>query len=159
MNHERKISPQIYLPCAEKILECGKELAIPVSGGSMRPFLVGGRDYVMLAECRGRKMRSGDVVLYRRADGKYILHRICRRKDREYYMAGDGQNVMEGPVFESQIQAVAVKFLRKGKWEEPGEFPDWFFRHIWIHIFPLREVVFRLMRILPVAGRRIERKK
>lgn len=159
MNQERQISPRIYLSCAEEILKHGKELTIPVSGGSMRPFLAGERDYVMLAKRPGYRLRPGDVVLYRRADGSYILHRICRRKNGGYYMAGDGQNVMEGPIFEGQIQAVAVRFLRKGKWEKAGGIPDWFFRHIWIYILPFRASARRLAQTASAAGKRIKRKK
>lgn len=53
------------------------EALLPVTGNSMWPLLVGGRDMVRLAR-PDRCAQSGDIALYQKADGSYILHRVIR---------------------------------------------------------------------------------
>ena len=92
-------------------------LSLPVTGSSMLPFLVPGRDSVLLAR-PGRRLRRGDMVLYRREGGGYVLHRIvaCQR-DGAFAMAGDA---------------------RKGRRQGPGRFWWEFFARVWPRVLPLR---------------------
>ena len=75
----------------------GAELPLVVSGGSMRPFLAPGRDTVYL-RAPDRPLRRGDIAFYRRADGQYVLHRICRARGGQFWFVGDAQDVREGPL-------------------------------------------------------------
>ena len=60
----------------QQLLEQGETLMLPVLGHSMSPFLVHKRDTVWLAATHG-PYKKGDIILYRRGSGSYILHRIC----------------------------------------------------------------------------------
>ena len=148
-NTENKISyvdPRIYLSEIERIIQDGKEVVIPVSGGSMSPFLVGGRDYVMLEKAVIYRLKKGDIVLYQRENGQFVLHRIWKIKRKKFYMIGDGQSKAEGPVGQEKIRAVVSKIKRKGKWIEKKSFWEYFFRIVWIRIIPFRGNIRRYWR-------------
>ena len=82
-------------------------------------------------------------MFYQRDNGQFVMHRICNIKPEGYYIVGDAQTVIEGPVREDQIFAVITKVKRKGKWIEPGDFWWEFFEHVWIHMIPIRRVLMK----------------
>lgn len=109
------IDTVVYLAEICEVIREGHTIVIPIKGSSMLPFLAEARDQVMLGPV-SHELRPGDIVLYRRRNGQFILHRIVQKMGRVYYMKGDAQNRIEGPVFQEQILAEAVGFKRKGKW-------------------------------------------
>ena len=124
----------------------GAELPLVVSGGSMRPFLAPGRDTVYL-RAPDRPLRRGDIAFYRRADGQYVLHRICRARGGQFWFAGDAQDVREGPLPASCVFAYVTAVRRKGRLEKPGT-PLWtLFSGPWLCVIGRRQ------RILHVYGR------
>ena len=81
------------------------------------------------------------MVFYQRDNGQFVMHRIWKKKSDGYYMIGDAQTEIEGPLREDQIFALITKVQRKGKWIGPGDFWWKFFEHIWLCIIPLRRVL------------------
>lgn len=141
------IDTAMYLSEICEVIRKGHTIVIPVKGSSMLPFLAESRDLVMLGPVSPGP-RSGAVVLYRRRNGQFILHRIVRKKGIEYYMRGDAQNIIEGPVFQEQILAEAVRFQRKGKWIDRNSLTVRFYR-----LAAKNRVVFwSLMRMRKVSG-------
>ena len=61
---------------------------LTVTGYSMMPMLHNGRDSVELTLPQG-PCRKGDVILYRREDGRIILHRIIAMDGENYICCGD----------------------------------------------------------------------
>ena len=63
----------LHLAQAEPLLRERLEatVVLTVTGGSMLPLLAGGRDRVTLGPVPDR-LRRGEVLLYRRADGSYV---------------------------------------------------------------------------------------
>lgn len=136
------------------LLSDGEKQSLPVLGSSMAPFLVHQRDRVMLARI-DRPVRVGDICLYRRDSGAYILHRVCRvAKDGTCTMVGDAHTVTEPGIRPDQILAVAVSVCRKGREERPGTLLWAFFANIWPRIIPLRPAVLRLYTFLTKPFRR-----
>ena len=76
------------------------DIKIKPKGYSMYPLFVPGRDYAVITHIEPDKLKKGDVVLYRRHDntGILVLHRICRIDKNGFYMVGDNQSVIEGPL-------------------------------------------------------------
>lgn len=70
------------------MVDQGNEVLLVVVGHSMEPFLVHERDQVLLSPIT-REVRKGDIILYQREDGQYILHRICRIGADGYDLVGD----------------------------------------------------------------------
>ena len=88
------------------------------------------------------------MVFYQRATGQYVMHRICKIKPEGYYMIGDAQKEIEGPLERGQIFALITKVRRKGKWMGPGDFWWDFFEHVWIRIIPIRRFVVKAYSII-----------
>ena len=56
------------------------------------------------------------MAFFRRPDGSYIMHRICRTRPEGCFFVGDAQQAVEGPVPPERIFAVVTKVHRKGRW-------------------------------------------
>ena len=104
----------------EKLLQDGNTIQIKPQGYSMYPVLVPGRDEAVIEPIGDRKLRRGDVVLYRRdpqvTGGILVLHRLWKCKQDGYYMVGDNQKEIEGPLRAGQIKGIMVGLVRKGKY-------------------------------------------
>lgn len=125
-----------------KILPQAGTVPLRISGNSMVPFLVHGRDTVYLSPVT-RPLRRGDMVLYQRCNGTYILHRIAGQKNGQYYMVGDAQTMLEPGILPQQIHGMVVAVDRKGRREKPGSFWWEFFEKIWIRLVPFRPLLFK----------------
>ena len=88
----------------EQLLEAGEIIQIYPEGYSMYPMFVPGRDAAVIKKADVKKIRRADVVLYRRKGSILVLHRVVKRKGGQFYMAGDNQTEVEGPVEEDQIR-------------------------------------------------------
>jgi hypothetical protein len=100
----------------EPLLAEGKTVQIKPQGYSMYPMFVPGRDEAVIAQAAPEKLKRGDVVLYRRTEGILVLHRIWRVKQDGFYMVGDNQKEIEGPLQKTQIKGVLTGFIRNGKY-------------------------------------------
>lgn len=139
------IDTTTYIDELRKLVEEGKEVCLTISGCSMSPFLVHRRDSIYFSKpAPGRNLKKGDMVFYQRTDGAYVMHRICKIKGDDYYMIGDAQVTIEGPLRRDQIFALVTKVKRKGKIIQPGDFWWWFFKYVWLKLIPLRPYIVKL---------------
>ncbi len=132
-------------PVMVECMEAGSEVVLIVTGNSMRPFLASGRDQVVLKKCDATTLQVGDVPLYRRADGQFVLHRIVDLGASTYTMCGDAQTEKEYGVPSNRIVAVAVGFHRKGKYVACTAFWYRVYVRVWMVLRPLRPVLLRSM--------------
>ncbi len=92
-----KIANDILVPELARLLAEEKEVRFTPSGVSMRPFIEGERDSVILAPLN-RSPRRGDILLVRATqpsgNGTYVLHRLIRIEHNEQgellVLQGDG---------------------------------------------------------------------
>lgn len=139
----KRVDTKEYVSVLRELVEQGKEVSLIVSGSSMAPFLVHERDYIYF-KAPDRPLRKGDMVFYQRDSGQFVMHRICQVVSDGYYIVGDAQEEIEGPVRRNQIFAIITKVKRKNKWIEPGDFWWEFFAHVWIHIIPFRRYIMKM---------------
>lgn len=125
------------------LVEEGKQVSLIISGSSMSPFLIHARDAICFAK-PDRELQKGDMVFFQRNDGNFVMHRIYKIKDGAYYIIGDAQTTIEGPIRREQIFALIKKVRRKGRWIAPGDFWWEFFAHIWLNIIPLRRIIIKV---------------
>lgn len=95
------------------VLDSGGEFCMYPRGKSMLPLIVPERDCVTLVKCRS--LRRGDIALYRRENGSYILHRVIKEEKGIYTMCGDNQRCPETNVKFSQIIGKVKCVRRKGR--------------------------------------------
>ena len=139
----KQVDTREYVSVLRGIAEEGKVVSMLIAGSSMAPFLCHNRDYIYFTKPE-RELRRGDMVFYQRDNGQYVMHRIYRVKHEGYYMVGDAQTQIEGPLRRDQIFAVITQVKRDGKMIRPGDFWWEFFEHIWIRIVPARRTVMAL---------------
>jgi hypothetical protein len=110
-----KISMQELLPFIEEALNNNKTFTIPITGTSMLPLLVKGRDTVNIKKCE-TTLKKGDLPLYRRQDGSFVLHRVVSvDADGTYTMCGDNQFLKEKGIAHTAIIGVVTAITRNGK--------------------------------------------
>ena len=123
------IDTREYVSVLKQLTDDGREVSMRIAGNSMAPFTI----FFRKPEA---KLKKGDMVFFKRRNGQYIMHRIHHVKPDGYYIVGDAQCMIEGPVAGEQIFAVVTKVIRKGKTIQPGDFWWEFFRHVWLHMIP-----------------------
>lgn len=139
----RVVDTVTFLDTLCEILQTTDMVPLLISGNSMVPFLVHRRDTVYLSAV-SCPLRKGDLVLYRRDNGAYVLHRVARLEKEGYCMLGDAQTELEHGVRLDQICAIAVAAERKGRRQRPGTFWWEFFEKVWIRVVPLRPLCLRV---------------
>lgn len=137
-------------------LNNGGRAELVVTGISMYPLFHHRKDSVWLVPADGLR-RKGDIILYRRENGQYILHRIIAVKDGKYTCCGDNQAELE-PVEQHQVIAVVDQFTRKGKKYALDHWGYRLYCFIWVDLFPLRQAYIRLRRWLGKIRRKIKQK-
>ena len=133
----RELDPQVLMPALLALMEETGTVPLVISGSSMTPFLVHGRDTVYLSKATA-PLKRGDMILYRRDNGAYILHRIFQAEGECYTLVGDAQTLLEPGIRADQVLAVVTAVRRKGKLLKKGSFWWDFFENIWIRMVPLR---------------------
>lgn len=117
-------------------LQEGGRANLTVTGYSMHPMLRSHRDSVTLVPAG--KQRKGDIILYRRESGQFVLHRIIDIEKSCYICSGDNQ-VMREPVTREQILAVVDGFTHKGKVYTLGNPGYRVYTWMWVELFCLRK--------------------
>ena len=146
----------LHLAQAEPLLRerLKATVVLTVTGGSMLPLLAGGRDRVTLGPVPER-LRRGEVLLYRRADGSYVLHRLTGfGQDGTLVFCGDRQTEPERGIRPEQVIARAVAFERKGHFftrRAPGYRV---YCALWPRLRWCRQAIFDLRAVLPGNGRK-----
>lgn len=132
---------QKYEQDIEKLLAEGNIIQIKPKGYSMYPLLVPGRDEVLVAPADHFKLKRTDVVLYRRDESILVLHRIWKRQGDRFYLVGDNQKEIEGPLRPDQIKGIMVGLVRNGRKISVKNPLYRMYAGIWLVMRPLRPVV------------------
>lgn len=110
MTGEMKMEDMLPL-IIESLEACGEFVFYP-RGTSMLPTIVQLNDQVKLKKPGYIKKYS--IVLYRRENGKFVLHRVVKKpKNGIYTMCGDNQYYFEYGIKHSQVIAVVSHILKK----------------------------------------------
>ena len=125
----------------EKILTQGNSVQFKPQGYSMYPLFVPGRDEAVVAPVNPERLKRGDVVLYRRDGDILVLHRIWKRKGEEFYLVGDNQKEIEGPLRPDQMKGILVQIIRKGRSFSTKNVLYRFFAALWLLLRPLRPLL------------------
>lgn len=95
------------------VAEDGSVIPLLVTGTSMLPFLLDRRSVVYLEKDRSYQPKRGDIVLFLRPDGAWVLHRVVRLlPNGKLLINGDGQAWTE-TIMPQQIMARVVRICRR----------------------------------------------
>ena len=107
------------VPIISDVVSAGGEFKLVTAGTSMMPLLRDRQDAVFLVK-PSDKLRKFDIILYKRKNGSYVLHRIVdimytTDKSCEYALCGDNQVIFEHGIKNDDVIAVVSKISRNGK--------------------------------------------
>lgn len=133
-------SSAVFADSFEKTIKDGGFVPVVVTGNSMNPFLVNGRDVVWLSACGEKDFKKGKILLFKQDDEKLVLHRLRKiLPNEELLMNGDAQIFCE-KIKKNQVIAVAVWVERQNKKRRCRS------RRVWQMLMPLRPYMMRLWR-------------
>lgn len=144
----KTVDTKEYLDAVCGLLREGhREVSVPVAGGSMSPLLHHG-DTVYLDPVETLP-KKGDIVLFTRPSGQYILHRVVKvNDDGSYIMLGDAQTQRERIESAASIHGIVVSALHKGKLLTPRSFRWRIFATAWQWVVPLRPFIMKSWKII-----------
>ena len=131
------------MPEFERLLKEGHMVEFSPRGVSMRPFIEGGRDRVILKTCK--EPRVGMIVLAR-VNNTFVLHRIYKIKGEKIILRGDGNLKGEEVCTEADIigRVVQIKIMGKRKRVTRGRL----WRHLPVFIKRWYLKIYRIVVIL-----------
>lgn len=126
------------------LINDGTNVVFTVTGNSMRPLWYSHRDSVVLSACDTDTLKRGQIPLYKRANGQYVLHRIIRVKKDSYDIIGDRQTEIEHDVPKDSVLCVVKAFYRRGEYHTCDELPFRIYSAVWLALRPVRGILFKL---------------
>ena len=115
-------------------------------GMSMWPMLKNRRDRIVVRSVEGVTLRKWDLPLYRRPDGKYVLHRILRVEKDHYIIRGDNTYVKE-IVPKEWVIGYVTEFYRKERHVKSTSRAYRFYAAFWHTVYPFRRALFLARRL------------
>jgi hypothetical protein len=136
----------VLLDEVARLVAEGEAVALMTKGASMLPFIVGGRDSVVLV--RPEELFPGMIVLAYVQGGRYVLHRILSVDGTKVVLMGDGNIKGVEVCAPADVKAVAVRISKPS-----GEVDCLSKRHlrqaaIWKTLLPLRRWILAVYRRL-----------
>lgn len=112
---------------------------IPLHGESMCPLVRMDKDFVVVAPL-SRTVKKGDVVLFRRIDGAWVVHRVLMCKKDKAQTIGDGCLYPDVPISADDVVGLIIK-IERGKFSLSIDNKFWRMLGIlWIKLLPLRKI-------------------
>ena len=139
-----RVENDILIPELARLLNEEKEVRFTPSGVSMRPFIEGDKDSVVLAPL-GRLPKRGDILLARvtgyAGRRTYVLHRLIRIEGELYILQGDGNLMGEEQCRLENIIGRVVRIETPSGRRKPLTRGC-----IWHALFPVRKWLLKIYR-------------
>lgn len=130
---------------AIRLVDDGMSVTLPVDGHSMLPFIIGGRESVILTKPTTSEV--GDVVLAWVNGCRYVVHRIIRIEDEHVTLMGDGNIVGKEYCTIADIKA-RVTHVVDDKGKPHDIYVPWRRQaaKLWWYLRPLRRYILAIYR-------------
>lgn len=153
----KRVPTQSLMEVVMLQLQTGQRANLTVTGFSMLPMLREYYDTVQLKPIDGR-LQPGDIALYHRDNGQFVLHRVIRLTQEGYLFCGDNQAELE-PVRQDQLMAVVTGFTKNGKQHKTEEPAYRIYCWAWVKLFFVRTYYIRLRRWLGRLRKKLKAKQ
>lgn len=148
MQKLKRVKSENIFPVIKEMLDEGKSIRITVTGMSMYPFLRENIDSVELSKANISNICRGDIVMILTHSNVYVMHRVIKVEESCFYMVGDAQEEIEGPLRYDQIFAKVTSIWRKDKKIDVSNVWWKFFSGLWMLLLPFRTGIITSYRIL-----------
>ena len=136
----------LILSEAIRLVGEGVEVIFPVNGRSMRPFIEGGRDSVLLV--KPVDVKPMDVVLAKTDDNRYVVHRVLEIAGDRVTLMGDGNLQGREHAECKQIYAKVTHVVHPNGYKRSLYTPFiQFVQKMWVSLLPLRRYLLKLYRV------------
>lgn len=115
-------------------------------GNSMMPLIRNGKDILVITKKKESRLKKYDIVLYKRDNGQYVLHRILKVRRKDYILCGDNRCKKEKGVTDKQIIGILEKIIKDDIVINVHNRKYILFLHIWCDLFFIRIIIIRLSR-------------
>ena len=133
----------------EKYLRETGKLTYKNAGVSMMPLLKQGRDLFTLEAYRGQSLKKYDVVMFKRKNGKYVLHRIINiNSDGTYEIMGDNCVTSENHIKKDAILGIMTSFVHRGREIKVDNRLYKMYVRFWWGITPFRIILKKMRRMV-----------
>lgn len=132
-------------PVIRKVLSEGGTFSFNPHGISMLPIINEKSDSVLLTKVPDT-LKKYQVILYKRSDGAFVLHRIVKIEGDSCTMRGDHQYVSEPGIRREQMIGMAYAIIRDGKTLNLNRGPYYIKEVLWVKSIWIRRGIFFLRR-------------
>ena len=123
---------EVMMESFDAFLAEGREVRFTPKGESMRPFIEGGRDSVILR--KNDVVEVGDIVLAKLKDGRFVMHRIIAKSGDNLTLMGDGNLQGTESAMVCSVLGTAVGIIKpSGKHVRPKK------GRLWLKMLPFRK--------------------
>ena len=146
-NSDSRLKDNRIIQEAVKLVEDGIFVTLPVDGRSMLPFIIGGRDSVLLE--RPNKIEIGDVVLAWVEECRFVVHRIIAIHGNEVTLMGDGNIRGTEQCHVDDIKATVTYVVDKqGKRRNIKNRKYRWSSYLWCKLRPVRRYLLAIYKII-----------
>lgn len=142
-------------PILKRTLSEGGTFRFYPRGTSMLPTIKEGRDQVLLTSVP-EKLKKYQIILYKRKDGTFVLHRIVRIKGDTYVMCGDNQYILEVGIRRDQMLGMVCGIVQDGETIDPESKEQRRKAAVWVETRTLRKKLIRVRGYLSKIKRIIK---
>lgn len=128
----------------ERMLAEGRQVSFTVMGYSMYPFLVSGRDSVIVESSDRKKLKKGDILLFKPLPDRYMLHRVTKLAEEGFETTGDRNMFRDGMFPYECIVGKVITIVRKGKRIQCSNVLYQILYRTWNLLFPFRKHMIRM---------------
>lgn len=141
------MTDEIIIHEAIRLVDEGVSVTFPVKGYSMLPFIIGGRESVILQ--KPLTVRLGDVVLAWVDDCRYVVHRVIGIEGERVILMGDGNIVGVEHCLLGDVKALATHVV-DAKGRKHDLYAPWRQRasRLWWQMRPVRRYILAIYRRL-----------
>lgn len=129
----------------EQVIAERGELIYTHRGNSMYP-LIKRRDLLVIRPVNAPLKRL-DIPLYRRDNGRCVLHRILKVREHDYVISGDNCLDKEEGITDAHIIGVLTHIVRKGRQRSVNTLRRRLYAHLICDFFPIRHIIFFFRRM------------
>ena len=142
---ELLLNNELFFVEVSRLLSQGRFVTLRGKGNSMYPFIVDGRDSVVLQ--KSKEVDTGDIVLAHIPEKGYVLHRIYRMQGERLTLMGDGNLHAREQCKKSDVLGKVIKICRNGRYVECDTFRERFKADCWRRLLPVRRFLLFACRV------------
>lgn len=150
------LNNEVFFAEIGRMLQHGESVTLRPKGNSMLPFIVEGRDHIVLQ--KAGNVEVGSVVLARLPGNRYVLHRVYKMEGEHIVLMGDGNLHATEYCCREDVAGVVVKIIRDGRVIDITSSSQLFMAALWRKLLPVRRYLLFVCRWWMRRDRRMKKR-